>query len=143
MRACSPPQTCHVSRVTCHVSHVTCHVSCVTCHMSRFTCNIYFFFFGQRCEAYWWSGPTPSSFILERYREGSNVTILVFEMGLGRPKPYGYMKGGNWLLPTSAGQWSLPSLPSLLLLLVTQVTFVTPTGTHSICGKVPELTFSS
>ena len=40
---------CHVSR---HMSRVTCHMSRVTCHMSHIT--IFFFFFGQRGEAYWW-----------------------------------------------------------------------------------------
>ena len=45
MRECSPPPTCHVSRVTCHVSCVTCHVS-----------HVIFFclFFGQSGEAYRW-----------------------------------------------------------------------------------------
>ena len=64
----TPPKqvTCHVSCVTCHVSHVTCHMSRVTCHVSHVTCHmshvvkhmsyiyIYFFFFGQFGEAYWW-----------------------------------------------------------------------------------------
>ena len=31
------------------------------------------------------------------------MTIAVFEMGLGLPKLYGYMKGDAWSLPTSAG----------------------------------------
>ena len=48
MRECSPPQTCHVSRVTCHMSHVTCHMSHVTCHIFLFI-----FFLGQSGEAYW------------------------------------------------------------------------------------------
>ena len=40
MRECSPPQTCHVSRVTCHMSRVTCHMSRVTCHVSPVTCHM-------------------------------------------------------------------------------------------------------
>ena len=47
LRECSPPQTCHVSRVTCHMSRVTCHVSHVTCHVSHF----FYFFFLQSGEA--------------------------------------------------------------------------------------------
>ena len=41
---CSPPQTCHGSRVTCHVSRVMCHVSRVTCHMSKKKLYFNFFF---------------------------------------------------------------------------------------------------
>ena len=44
MRECSPPQTCHMSRVMCHVSRVMCHVSRVTCHMI----HIYIFFFPDK-----------------------------------------------------------------------------------------------
>ena len=64
MRECSPPQTCHVSRVTSRVttpvtsrvtSRVTCHVSRhasrVTCHVSHVICHN---FFGQSGEAYRW-----------------------------------------------------------------------------------------
>ena len=39
MRECSPPTTCHMSRVTCHVSCVMCHVS----HVFYIYIYVYFF----------------------------------------------------------------------------------------------------
>ena len=50
LRDCSPPTTCHMSRVMCPVSHVMCHVLHVLCHVSFFL----FFFFRQSGEAYQW-----------------------------------------------------------------------------------------
>ena len=60
LRQCSPPTTCHMSRVTCHMSCVTCHMSCVTCQI------FYLFFFTKGWslagEGLLSTGPTLSSF---------------------------------------------------------------------------------
>ena len=69
LRECSPPTTCHMSRVTCHVPLVMCHMSCVTCN-----------FFLLFLRTMWWrvegllsTGPTVSSLFMTGLIQTSEV----------------------------------------------------------------------